>query len=254
MQCYLGGSTSGTTTFNGFTVFNGSLTLGGTTTFNGTPPTPAVYAFDGGLNLAGNSTFGAGVYYVLGSTGLNANTAHSTSCAVTADTVTTECPLNTNANGGVTFALTSSPTHGGVGSFTTSASDNTIRWTAFCTDASASGQTLPIPGCDTQSNQVFDAIGTAIDTSGLAVFGSRSGGGGGSFTGQTDLTIDGTLYFPKQNFSLAGQATFEPTLCTSVIAQEFDWNGQGTMTNGCLTGIGGSTSTITTLGSPRLSQ
>jgi hypothetical protein len=260
MKCYLGGTTSGTTTFNRFTIFSGAMTLGGTTTFNGAPTAPAVYAFDGGLTLGGNNTLGAGIYYVLGSGGLTSGNG-SVSCAITANTTTAACPLNNNAYGGITFVLTSSPTNGGVGQF--GGSQGTAYWTALCTDSPPSGATLPIPGCDTQSSQIYDAAGKAIDTSGLVIFASRSATGtGATLQGQIDLTIDGTLYFPGETFSLHGQATFEtrynannqPTICTAIIAQTFDWQGQGTINNGCLTGIGGNTSTQTTLGSPLLSQ
>ena len=112
MQCYATASMSGTTTFNRYTIFNGTLSLGGTSIFNGTPTAPAVYAFTGGLNLGGTSTFGAGIYYI--GAGLGSTTGN-TSCAVTANTATTTCPLNNNAYGGVTFALTSAS-----GSFTAS--------------------------------------------------------------------------------------------------------------------------------------
>jgi Flp pilus assembly protein TadG len=252
MQCYTGGSTNGTTTFKQYTIFSTSMSLGGTTVFDGTPTIPAVYAFAGGLTLGGTSTLGAGIYYV--ANGLTVGNG-ALSCGVTVHTATTPntpslpsaCTLNNNAYGGITVALTSGQLVDNNG---------TLDWTALCTESPPSGTTLPIPGCDTQSNQILDATGTAIDTSGIVVFQSRSDTTATSVSGNsnTKFWIDGTLYFPGANWSSSGQVNFQATACTAIIAQEIDISGNGSMANGCLAGIGGSpSSSRTTLGSPQLS-
>jgi hypothetical protein len=222
---------SGTTTFNPYTIFSGALSLSGTPIFKGTPTTPAVYAFSGGLTIGGTSTLGAGIYYV--ANGLTVGNG-ALSCGVTANTATASnpaCPLNNNAYGGITVALTS-------GQF--SNSNGTLDWTALCTDSTGG-----VVGCDTQSNQILDAAGNAIDTSGIALFQSRTDTTATSVSGNTstNFRIDGTLYFPNAIWSSSGQTIFQQTPCTAIIAQEIDMSGNANMTNGCLTGIGGSPST-----------
>jgi hypothetical protein len=243
MQCYAGASTAGTTTFQRFTIFSQTMTLGGSTIFDGTPTAPAVYAFSSGLTLGGTNTLGAGIYYV--SSGLTLANG-LLSCGVTADTASTTnpvCPLNNNAYGGITIALTSGELTG------SGNSSSTVDWTALCTDE-AGGQV----GCDTESNQILDAAGKAIDTSGIVLFSSRSGTGtGASLAGQYQFWIDGTLYFPNQVWSQTGQATFNATPCTAIIAQEIDLGGNANIQNGCLTSVGGSPS-ISSAGSPLLSE
>jgi Flp pilus assembly protein TadG len=242
MQCYTGGSTSGTTTFTQYTIFSTAMSLGSATIFDGTPTAPAVYAFAGGLTLGGTSTLGAGIYYVVN--GLTVGNG-ALSCAVTANTATTSnpaCPLNNNAYGGITVALTS-------GGF--SDNNGTLDWTALCTDSTGG-----VVGCDTQSNQILDAAGKAIDTSGIALFQSRSDTTGTSVSGNssTEFWIDGTLYFPDANWSSSGQANFQATACTAIIAQEIDMSGNANMAKGCLTGVGGSPSVSSAGWPPLLSQ
>jgi hypothetical protein len=242
MQCYTGGNTSSTTTFKRFTIFSTAMSLGGTTIFDGIPTAPAVYAFEGGLTLGGTSTLGAGIYYV--ASGLTAGNG-SLSCGVTANTATTfnpACPLNNNAYGGVTVALTS-------GGF--SDNNGTLDWTALCTDSTGG-----VVGCDTQSSQILDAVGQVIDTSGIALFQSRSDTTATNVSGNTSTSfvIDGTLYFPDANWSSSGQANFQQTGCTAIIAQEIQMSGNTNMNNGCLTGVGGSPSISSAGWPPVLSQ
>jgi hypothetical protein len=248
MQCYAGSSTNGTTTFNQFTIFNSGMSLGGTTIFDGTPTAPAVYAFANGLTLGGTSTLGAGIYYV--ASGLTSSNG-SISCGVAADTAYSTsnptfppaCTLNNNAYGGITIALTS-------GAFqAASNSANTMDWTALCTD-SAGG----VVGCDTQSQPIRDAAGNVIDTSGIILFASRSGGVTTKLSGAFNFWINGTLYFPDEVWSQSGQVTFNPTPCAAIIAQEIDMGGNANMTNGCLTGVGGSPSVSSATWPPILSQ
>jgi hypothetical protein len=248
MQCYTGGTTSGTTTFNQYTIFNSALNLGGTTVFDGTPTKPSVYSFTGGLTLGGTSTLGAGIYYV--ANGLTSSNG-SISCAVAADTAYSAtntgfpaaCTLNNNAYGGITLALTS-------GAFqAASNSSNTMDWTALCTD-SAGG----VVGCDTQSTPILDAAGKAIDTSGIVMFAARSGGVTTKLSGAFNFWINGTLYFPNEVWSQSGQVTFNPTPCAAIIAQEIDMSGNANMTNGCLTSVGSTSSVTSASWPPVLSQ
>jgi Flp pilus assembly protein TadG len=247
MQCYSGTTTSGNTTFKQFTIFSQGLSIGGTTVFDGTPTAPAVYAFSGGLTLGGTNTLGAGIYYV--ANGLTASTG-VVSCGVAADTANTTgtpaataaCTLNNNAYGGITFALTS-------GAFQGAANGIVLDWTALCTD-----QAGGVVGCDTQSNPVLDATGTAIDTSGIALFASRSGGVTTKLSGQLNFWLNGTMYFPDEVWSQSGQVTFNQTVCSAIIAQEIDMSGNANMTNGCLTGIGSSPSLTSASWPPVLSQ
>ena len=80
-------------------------------------------------------------------------------------------------------------------------------------------------------------------------------GGGASFNGNgqptTSLTITGAFYFPSQTVSFSGNANFLPTQCTAVVASSISFQGNGTITKGCLpisTGGSGITGTF------RLSQ
>jgi Flp pilus assembly protein TadG len=248
MQCYTGGSTSNTTSFNQYTIFNSAMSLGGATIFDGTPTAPAVYAFANGLTLGGTSTLGAGIYYV--ANGLTSSNG-SVSCGVAADTAystsnTTfppSCTLNNNAYGGITIALTS-------GAFqAASNSTNIMDWTALCTDSTGG-----VVGCDTQSNPILDAAGKAIDTSGIVLFASRSGGVTTKLSGAFQFWINGTMYFPNEVWSQSGQVTFNPTPCAAIIAQEIDMSGNANMTNGCLTGVGGSPSVSSASWPPVLSE
>jgi hypothetical protein len=230
-KCYNGGSPNSTTTFNPYTIFNGAMTPNGTK-FAGTPSTAGLYVFDGGVTL-GSATLGASIYYVRGSAGLTF--VSGTLCGITTATATAACPFNSTANGGVTFVMTSSLTNGATG--LVSGQHGTVQLTAICTDSAS---------CASRSNQV----GTS-DTSGLVIFSDTSTTGGVAFSGNSlDLTIEGTFYFPNQTVSISGQAKFEPTACTQVVAKIFSTSGLGTFSNGCLpfggTGIGGGSTTVTT--------
>jgi hypothetical protein len=130
-----------------------------------------------------------------------------------------------------------------------SGAHGTLDWTALCTDSTGG-----VVGCDTRSNQILDAAGNAIDTSGIVVFESRSDTTATNFSGQIDFWIDGTLYCPNANWSSSGQMSFHQTACTAIIAQEIQMSGNANMNNGCLTGVGGSPSISSAGWPPLLSQ
>jgi hypothetical protein len=70
---------------------------------------------------------------------------------------------------------------------------------------------------------------------------------GGIFNGNgqpsTNMTLDGAIYFPHQTVTIAGNSIFLPTQCTSMVADIIDFQGNGSIQNGCLpfgSGGGGS--------------
>jgi hypothetical protein len=246
-KCYLGGTTSGNTTFNPYTYFLGPMSVGGTTVFDGTPTSDGFYVFDGGVTFMpnGNSTLGAGIYYVKGPNGVTFGNK-DVICGVTQATADKNCPYNSAANGGVTFVMTSSALYGSQGQVTANGQD-TIELTALCTDATCS------QNGGTKSNQIGSS-----DTSGLVFFADPSTTTGGfNFQGQENFAITGAMYFPNQTVSMTGQATFASTPCTQLIANIIQIGGNGSFANGCLP-FGGSTSTTETtttqITSPRLYQ
>jgi Flp pilus assembly protein TadG len=75
-----------------------------------------------------------------------------------------------------------------------------------------------------------------------------------SFVGNGHNTLSGLIYLPRQTFVNQGNATIGG--CFGVIAKYIDVGGTPTFSNGCLpgNGIGGTTTTVTTWGSPYLYQ
>jgi hypothetical protein len=75
-----------------------------------------------------------------------------------------------------------------------------------------------------------------------------------SFVGNGKNTLSGLIYLPRQTFVNQGNATIGG--CFGVIAKYVDVGGTPTFSNGCLpgNGIGGTTTTVTTWGSPYLYQ
>lgn len=69
-------------------------------------------------------------------------------------------------------------------------------------------------------------------------------GGGATFNGNgvLPLTLTGAVYIPNQTVTVAGNSTFLPTACTAIVANIIDFQGQGTITKGCLPIGGGGTS------------
>jgi hypothetical protein len=65
---------------------------------------------------------------------------------------------------------------------------------------------------------------------------------GGTFNGNgsstTNMLINGTVYMPHQTVTIAGNSTFLPTQCTAIVADIIDFQGQGSISHGCLP-IGG---------------
>jgi Flp pilus assembly protein TadG len=75
-----------------------------------------------------------------------------------------------------------------------------------------------------------------------------------SFSGNGNSTTSGLIYLPKQTFQTQGNTSIAG--CFGVIAKYVDVGGTPAFSNGCLpgTGIGGTTTTVTTFSNPLLSQ
>jgi Flp pilus assembly protein TadG len=68
--------------------------------------------------------------------------------------------------------------------------------------------------------------------------------GGATFNGNgvLPMMLTGAVYVPHQTVTVAGNSTFLPTICTAIVADIIDFQGQGTITKGCLPIGGGGTS------------
>jgi hypothetical protein len=61
-----------------------------------------------------------------------------------------------------------------------------------------------------------------------------SSGGIFNGNGKVTMTIDGVLYFPHSTVLIAGNSTFPPTDCTAIVADIIDFQGNGSLSKGCL--------------------
>jgi Flp pilus assembly protein TadG len=204
-------------------------------------PAPAISA--GGANYKKND-----VLQVLGGTALLATTIKVTSVdnrtgAITGFTVT---------SGAYTVAPSSAVSvSGGTGT----GAKFTLTFTNSATNAVSFVLTSPT-GANVGSVQIKNAAVTlAAPTSGTtqglvfwqdclpkATACAPSGGATFNGNGVLPMTLTGAVYIPHQTVTVAGNSTFLPTTCTAIVANIIDFQGQGTITKGCLPIGGGGTS------------
>jgi hypothetical protein len=75
-----------------------------------------------------------------------------------------------------------------------------------------------------------------------------------TFAGNGTRTLSGLIYLPKQTFAESGNGPIQG--CVGIIAKYLDIGGTPLFSNGCLpgNGIGGTTTTVTSWGTPFLYQ
>jgi Flp pilus assembly protein TadG len=214
-------------------------------TWNGTPIAGRKYC---SINLlgAGTTNFPAGSYWIAGGDiGCVGFCVSSNNATVTSDAA------------GVTFFLTNGD------------GPNSLGTTSYAHVAITSGTiSLCAPGTSTGTKCTTSNFGTGCTaTTGTscllfvqnpAATTSTSNGNPSStsntFNGNGTRTLSGLIYLPKQTFAEAGNG---PILgCVGVIASYIDIGGTPLFNNGCLpgNGIGGTTTTVTTWGTPFLYQ
>ena len=117
-------------------------------------------------------------------------------------------------------------------------------------DPAGNGVTFILTGSSPGSVQVKNApvnftAPKSGPSSGLIFWQDRDAvDGGGTFNGSGNAKngeaqvlrtlYNGTLDFPNQQVTIAGNANFEPTECTAIVADIIDFQGNGSITKGCL--------------------
>ena len=196
------------------------------------------------LNGAGSTNFRAGTYWIAGGDSCPGFCVSSNNATVTSDAA------------GVTFLLTNGE---GSTANTYATAAITSGSVSLCAPATSTGATCTTTNFGTQCTNaagptscllfVQNPAATASTASGLANPATTN-----TFDGNGTRTLSGLIYLPKQTFAEAGNG---PILgCVGIIAKYIDVGGTPLFNNGCLpgNGIGGTTTTTTTWGTPYLYQ
>jgi Flp pilus assembly protein TadG len=198
------------------------------------------------LNGAGTTNFLAGSYWIAGGDSACVGFCVSSNNA----TVTSDAA-------GVTFILTNGDGANSLGTSSYAHVAITSGTISLCAPGTSTGTTC------TTSNFGSQCAGNAPTSCLLfvqnpAATTSTADGNPSStnntFNGNGTRTLSGLIYLPKQTFAEAGNG---PILgCVGIIAKYVDIGGTPLFSNGCLpgNGIGGTTTTVTTWGTPFLYQ
>jgi hypothetical protein len=214
-------------------------------TWNGTVIAGRKYC---SINLQGSGTtnFPAGTYWIAGGdNGCVGFCVSSNNATVT------------SAAAGVTFLLTNGDGANSLGTSSYAHVNISSGTISLCAPGTSTGTTC------TTTNFGSQCAGSAPTSCLLfaqnpAATTSTSNGAPSStsntFSGNGTRTLSGLIYLAKQTFAESGNG---PILgCVGIIAKYFDIGGTPLFNNGCLpgNGIGGTTTTVTTWGSPFLYQ
>jgi hypothetical protein len=229
------------------TVAKFMLTEGCFTWISGGTPLPGRKYCSINLNGVGAINFLAGSYYVAGGdSGCAGFCVSGGSANVTSDPA------------GVTFFLTNGDGANSLG--TSSYATVTISGLgskgsiALCAPGTvASGKV-----CDGTSTQCTGTCMLFVQNPLATTLSANPNGGScatcNSFSGDSQSVLSGLLYLPRQAFTIQGNAKIGG--CFGLIAKYIDVGGTPTFSNGCLPGhgIGGTTTTTTSLSTPYLYQ
>jgi len=214
-------------------------------TWNGTPIAGRKYCSIN-LNGAGTTNFPAGTYWIAGGdSGCVGFCVSSNNATVTSNAA------------GVTFILTNGNGANSLGTSSYAHVAITSGTVSLCAPGTSTGTTC------TTSNFGSQCAGSAPTSCLLfvqnpAATTSTSNGNPSStsntFNGNGTRTLSGLIYLPKQTFVEAGNGPIQG--CVGIIAKYIDVGGTPLFSNGCLpgNGIGGTTTTVTTWGTPFLYQ
>jgi Flp pilus assembly protein TadG len=238
------GSVSATDTCGGsgatFTLTEGCFT------WNGTVIAGRKYC---SINLqgAGSTNFPAGTYWIAGGDSSCVGFCVSSNNA----TVTSDAA-------GVTFLLTKGDGANSLGTSSYATVAITSGTVSLCAPGTSTGATCTTANFGTQCSNTVGPTSCLLFVQNPTATTSTSDGGpsntSNTFDGNGTRTLSGLIYLPKQTFAESGNG---PVLgCVGIIAKYVDVGGTPLFNNGCLpgNGIGGTTTTTTTWGTPFLYQ
>jgi Flp pilus assembly protein TadG len=196
------------------------------------------------LNGAGSTNFPTGTYWIAGGDSCSGYCVSSNNATVTSDAA------------GVTFLLTN-------GKGSTASTYATVAITSgsvsLCAPGTSTGLTCTTTNFGTQCTNAAGPTSCLLFVQNPAATASTSDAScGGStvncFNGNGTRTLSGLIYLPKQTFAEAGNGPING--CVGIIAKYVDVGGTPLFNNGCLpgNGIGGTTTTTITWGTPFLYQ
>jgi hypothetical protein len=194
------------------------------------------------LNGSGTTNFPAGTHWIAGGDSCPGFCVSSNNATVTSDAA------------GVTFLLTNGEGSAANTYATVAITSGTV---SLCAPGTSTGTTCTITNFGTQCTN-STATSRLLFVQNPAATTSTSDGGPSStsntFAGNGTRTLSGLIYLPQQTFVESGNG---PILgCVGIIAKYVDVGGTPLFNNGCLpgNGIGGTTTTVTTWGTPFLYQ
>jgi Flp pilus assembly protein TadG len=213
--------------------------------WNGTPIAGRKYC---SINLqgAGTTNFPAGTYWIAG------GDSDCPGFCVASNNATV-----TSAAAGVTFLLTNGDGANSLGTSSYARVAITSGTVSLCAPGTSTGTTCTTSNFGSQCSG-SDPTSCLLFVQNPAATASTSNNfpstTSNTFNGNGTRTLSGLIYLPKQTFSEGGNG---PILgCVGVIAKYIDIGGTPLFSNGCLpgNGIGGTTTTVTTWGTPFLYQ
>jgi len=215
-------------------------------TWNGTPIAGRKYC---SINLlgAGTTNFPAGSYWIAGGdSGCVGFCVSSNNATVTSDAA------------GVTFLLTNGDGANSLGTSSYAYVAITSGTVSLCAPGPSTGLTCPPTNFGTQCSNSAGPTSCLLFVQNPAATTSTADGNPSStnntFNGNGTRTLSGLIYLPKQTFAEAGNGPIQG--CVGIIAKYIDVGGTPLFNNGCLpgNGIGGTTTTTTSWGTPFLYQ
>jgi hypothetical protein len=198
------------------------------------------------LNGAGTTNFPAGSYWIAG------GDSGCVGFCVSSNQATV-----TSAAAGVTFILTNGNGANSLGTSSYAHVAITSGTISLCAPGTSTGTTCTTANFGSQCTGSAPTSCLLFVQNPAATISTADGNPSSTnntFSGNGTRTLSGLIYLPKQTFAESGNGPIQG--CVGIIAKYFDIGGTPLFSNGCLpgNGIGGTTTTVTTWGSPFLYQ